>query len=139
MPESFVFENTVAMGPAARTYFAAKLSVETDAWDVYHDLKNGVTGFVLVDPRSPESYAKGHIPGAVNSSHHALDRSIAEKLPEARLYIVYCSGPGCNAAAKAAVKLASYGIAVREMIGGLEWWQKSGYPVHAGADPGSFS
>jgi rhodanese-related sulfurtransferase len=43
--------------------------------------------------------------------------------------VVYCWGPGCNAATKAAAKLASLGFQVKEMIGGLEYWRREGYPV----------
>ena len=47
--------------------------------------------------------------------------------------VVYCWGPGCNGATKAAVKLSALGFPVKEMIGGIEYWEdKERYPVERG-------
>ncbi len=43
--------------------------------------------------------------------------------------MVYCCGPACNGAAKGAVRLASLGFRVKEMLGGIEYWRKEGGPV----------
>jgi rhodanese-related sulfurtransferase len=43
--------------------------------------------------------------------------------------VVYCWGPGCNGAVKAAVNLARMGRPVKEMIGGFEYWVREGHPV----------
>jgi rhodanese-related sulfurtransferase len=103
----------------AADYFAAKLAFETDADDVAAALASGDPGFVVVDARSPEAYAAGHIPGA---------RRAGEPLPHGPL-VVYCWGPGCNGATKLAHALATRGHAVKEMIGGFEYWVREGHPV----------
>src|SRR5207245_11627846 len=46
-----------------------------------------------------------------------------------RSVVVYCWGPACNAATKAAVRLAALGFRVKEMIGGIEYWDREGYGV----------
>ena len=46
-----------------------------------------------------------------------------------RLYVVYCDGVGCNASTSAALKMAKLGFTVKELIGGLDWWKKSGFPT----------
>jgi hypothetical protein len=43
--------------------------------------------------------------------------------------VVRCWGPACNAAAKAAVRLAALGYAVKEMVGGLEYGRHEGHAV----------
>jgi rhodanese-related sulfurtransferase len=43
--------------------------------------------------------------------------------------VTYCWGPGCNSSTKAALKLASLGFKVKEMIGGLEYWRHEGLPI----------
>ena len=49
--------------------------------------------------------------------------------PVDTLIVVYCWGPGCNASTKAALKLAQLGYAVKEMIGGIEYWESEGLPL----------
>lgn len=41
----------------------------------------------------------------------------------------YCDGIGCNASTKTALKLLMLGFEVRELIGGLDWWKRDGYPT----------
>jgi hypothetical protein len=42
---------------------------------------------------------------------------------------VYCWGPGCDGATRAAHELVRRGYQVREMIGGIEYWIREGFPV----------
>ena len=40
---------------------------------------------------------------------------------------------GCNGATKAAMQLSALGFAVKEMIGGMEYWEeRERYPVECG-------
>ena len=50
-------------------------------------------------------------------------------LPAGALLVTYCWGPGCNAATKAAARLARLGFRVKEMLGGFEYWEREGHPV----------
>ena len=50
----------------AAAHFARRLAVETDVSDVHAALESGRPGFVLLDSRSAESWAQGHVPGAVH-------------------------------------------------------------------------
>ena len=43
--------------------------------------------------------------------------------------MVYCAGPHCNGANKAAVKLAALGYPVKEMIGGVTGWLDEGFEL----------
>ena len=119
-----------AVDPAtANHHFVSKLSVETDAADVHFDLQRGVDGFVVVDARSAEAYARRHIPGAINLPHRSITAETAAVLPKDKLVVTYCWGPGCNASTKAAARLSGLGFRVKELIGGIEYWQKEGYAV----------
>ena len=113
----------------AAAHFAHRLAVETDVSDVAAALESGRPGFVLLDSRSADSWAQGHVPGAV----HLPGREIAVRAP-AELdrsvpVVTYCWGPGCNGATRAALALATLGFRVREMIGGFEYWAREGLPV----------
>lgn len=110
-------------------YFLTKLRCETDPYDVHHDLSRGAGGFVVLDVRRPESYAEEHVAGAVSLSHHDLTPEVIAGLDRDVVYVTYGWGPGCNAATKGAAKLAAHGLRVKEMIGGLEYWKRAGYPT----------
>jgi rhodanese-related sulfurtransferase len=126
---SFVTEIPAADPAEARLHFAAKLAVETDPWDVNADLERGGERIVVVDARGPEAYADCHVRGAINLPHRSITAETTAALPADRVVVVYCWGPACNAAAKAALRLSSLGFRVKEMIGGLEYWRHEGFAV----------
>jgi rhodanese-related sulfurtransferase len=53
--------------------------------------------------------------------------------PKSTLFVVYCAGPHCNGANKAAVKLAALGYPVKEMIGGVTGWLDEGFELSVAA------
>jgi rhodanese-related sulfurtransferase len=132
-PDSMVLEVPPADPETARRHYAAKLTVETDPSDVYHDLEAGVPGLVVADVRPPEAYAEGHVAGAVNLPYRGLDEDSTAHLSRDAVYVVYCWDPGCNAGAKGAQRLAELGFRVKEMIGGFEYWKRNGYPIESGS------
>lgn len=124
-----VLEATAADPRLALAHFESLLAFETDCWDVDASLKHSDPGFVLLDVRSPQAYAKGHVPGAINIPHRTLtERTLAAYGPET-LFVVYCSGPHCNGADKAAVRLSRLGRSVKKMIGGVEGWKDEGFQL----------
>ena len=110
-------------------HFAGLLSFETDCWDVHHDL--GSSAFVLLDVRSPDLYAAGHVPGALNVPHARINERNLAAHPADTLFVVYCSGPHCNGADRAALRLATLGRPVKKMIGGIEGWKDEGFELVA--------
>jgi rhodanese-related sulfurtransferase len=110
----------------AHDHFASRLALETDVADVAAALED--RDFVLVDARSDEAFAAGHVPGAISLPHARITAETAAALPDG-LVVAYCWGPSCNGAAKAAVKLAEHGRPVKEMLGGFEYWRREGHPV----------
>jgi rhodanese-related sulfurtransferase len=126
--------NAVTQVPAAPSalavaHFEAEFTFEADCWDVNDAMKSGNPGFVLVDVRSHELYARGHVPGAVSIPHGKLIASrLAEYSPDT-LFVVYCAGPHCNGAARGALKLAKLGRPVKLMAGGITGWLDEGFTL----------
>ena len=56
-----------AVMDAQQAQYANKLACEIDSWDLSVALAAG-DGVVVVDARSPEAFARDHIPGAGNST-----------------------------------------------------------------------
>ena len=126
---SRILETSPADPTTANNHFLSKLAFETDPSDVYHDIKNKLSGFIVLDARTPETYAKGHVPGAINMPHRAIDAVSTASLPRDKVIVTYCDGVLCNASTKAAAKLTALGFKVKEMLDGMNGWTKEGYPI----------
>ena len=109
-------------------HYEDKLRYETDSWDLNTAIQNGER-IAVIDTRSPEAFAKEHISGAVNLPHRNMSEDTTAHLDREVLYITYCDGIGCNASTKGALKMAQLGFRVKELIGGLDWWKRDGYPT----------
>jgi rhodanese-related sulfurtransferase len=113
----------------AAAWFAAKLAAQTDVSDVRAALALDEPGFTLVDTRSLAAWRQGHIPGAVHLPTAMIPVRAARLLDPAVPVVTHCWGPGCDGATKAALALARRGYRVKEMIGGIEYWIREGFPV----------
>ncbi|WDE13077.1 rhodanese-like domain-containing protein [Thalassomonas haliotis] len=125
----------LAFAPAhtdsANHFFSAKLAYETDCSDVYADIRSGNKAFVLLDVRSVQAFEKSHAITAVSMPHAGISRQSLSKYPDDTVFVVYCWGPGCNGASKAASKISALGYGVKEMIGGIHYWEDfERYPVN---------
>jgi rhodanese-related sulfurtransferase len=124
-----VTEVPAAASEDAVAHFSALRAFETDCWDVHAAMAASSRDFVLLDVRSPESYAAGHVPGAVNLPHGRIVERNLEDWPAESLFVVYCAGPHCNGADKAALRLARLGRPVKKMIGGVTGWLDEGFEL----------
>lgn len=109
-------------------HFSHKLRFETDPSDVYAAWQSG-SGLVLVDSRGEDSWRQGRAANAVHLPTAMIAEKASELIPRDSLVVVYCWGPGCNGAAKAALEFARLGYQVKEMTGGFEYWAREGFPV----------
>lgn len=127
------FSQVTAVPPAppgvALAHFESLLALETDCWDVHQSLAGGRADFVLLDVRSSALFAAGHVPGAVNLPHgRIVERNLAGYSQET-VFVVYCAGPHCNGADRAAARIARLGRPVKKMIGGIEGWKDEGFDL----------
>jgi len=130
-PASAVSEIAAADSADARRHFERLLTFETDCWDVHAAIAAGAHDFVLLDVRSPEAFASGHVTGAINLPHARITDRNLQAYPAETLFVVYCSGPHCNGADRAALRLARLGRPVKKMIGGTEGWKAEGFSLES--------
>ena len=123
---SFALENPAADPENARVHFQAKLTFETDPWDVKTDMERGRSDFIVIDVRRREDFEARRIAGAISLPYRSINAETTAQLPKDKIMVTYCWGPGCNSSTKGALKLASLGFHVKELIGGLEYWIKEG-------------
>ena len=126
LPVSPVTDVAPADPETALAHFEALLTFETDCWDVHVAMEKGDRGFVLLDVRGPEHYAEGHAPGAINFPYRKMTEQTLSAYPPDTVFVVYCDGPHCNGADRAAIRLARLGRPVKKMIGGIEGWKDEG-------------
>lgn len=127
---SYVTEFPAAEPQEAVTHFLRRLSVETDCADVHHALTNNEQDFVLLHVvGKPEQFARRHVPGAIHMPWSQITEARMAQWPADTLFVVYCAGPHCNGADRAALKLARLGLLVKIMIGGITGWEDEQYAV----------
>ena len=117
----------VATQSDAIAHFRGRLGFESDVSDVAAALAEAEPGFVLVDTRSEASWQQGHVPGAIHLPGRRIAAEAAERIPAGTRVVVYCWGPGCNGATRAALEFALLGHPVKEMLGGFEYWVREGF------------
>ncbi len=87
---------------------------------------------LLIDARTPEEFAVGHIPGAVNIAVDRLEEFVEqmEALPQDKLLICYCDGPPCDKGETLARLLFEQGFKrCAYYDAGLDDWKANGGEV----------
>ncbi len=121
---------------SAVEYFKAKLSYEMTPWTLKSLLVDGTptscglkpADLLVLDVRSPEAFAEGHLPSALNIPLADLPGKLAS-LPKDKTIVTYCANLTCALAPKAALTLAEKGLKVMELFGGIQTWQEKGFPL----------
>ena len=79
------------------------------------------SGRILLDVRTPEEFASGHIPGAVNIPNESIGTQQIPELPDkAQRILVYCRSG--NRSKQASEKLAALGYTNVIEFGGINSW-----------------
>jgi rhodanese-related sulfurtransferase len=129
---SALFDHVAAPEDAVR-HFRGRLGFETDVSDVAAALAADQPGFVLVDTRSEAAWVAGRVPGALHLPGRRIHDEAQERIAPGTPIVVYCWGPGCNGATRAALAFATLGHPVKEMLGGFEYWAREGFEVERDA------
>lgn len=130
-----VTEFPTASSKDALNHFERTMAYETDCWDVHESQLSGNPDYILLDVRSPTMYEAGHIPGAINLPHGKIINKKMSEWPENTIFVVYCAGPHCNGASRAAIRLAKLGRPVKSMPGGITGWVDEGFALATGKEP----
>ena len=116
-----------------RDYYLSESAVHISPHAVRVNMDKGKTNYLLVDLRSPQEYAAGHVIGAVNiyaykapsvSAYDEVDRIVGAfaALPKDKEIIVYCYSMPCMTSRDIGKMLAEHGIYVKMLtIGWNEW------------------
>ena len=108
-------------------FFETKLDLEMGPYGIKQAIDSGER-LQIVDLRTPELFAKGHVPGAVNVNFDELDAASA-RFDKSTPVVLYCYNITCNLAAKAALQLAKKGFKVKELVGGYQEYANANLPL----------
>ena len=91
---------------------------------------------LVIDTRSHEAYAAGHIQGAVSIPGESLAKRL-ETVPRDKTVVVYCSfrRPGHSASEAAGVLLREAGRTVKVLYGGFPAWREAGQAIERADEP----
>ncbi|MDQ6957117.1 MAG: rhodanese-like domain-containing protein [Mariprofundaceae bacterium] len=97
------------------------------AYQHWQQGKNSPIPFIMLDVRTADEYAEGHIKGAILIPVQVLETRLAE-VPKNKQVYVYCHSG--TRSARAATMLAKHGFTnIENVVGGIEAWKGAGYPV----------
>ena len=86
--------------------------------------------FKLVEVLSPDSYKKGHIPGAINIPVDKLKTEAKKQLKKTDTIVVYCASYTCHASTNAAALLGKMGYKkVLDYKAGKQGWKDAGLEI----------
>jgi rhodanese-related sulfurtransferase len=112
----------------AADYFRNKLAYEMSPYTLNAHIEKDSPAYYVVDVRSKEEFAEGHLPRANSVPLADLPKRLAS-LPKDKMIITYCGSLTCQLAPTAALQLAEKGYKVMELHGGFKEWKEGGYPV----------
>ena len=118
-------------GPPKDTAAANTIS-EIPAEELYNRIEAN-TAPLIIDVRSPDEFAAGHLPGALNVAHSEFVEYPAESvalLPTARdaEIVVHCVSGKRAGIAMDVITSAGYSN-VGHLIGDFSGWEAAGYPI----------
>src|ERR1051325_220179 len=111
-------------------FYRAKMDAEWGPYDLQHQQESNAANIIVIDTRDAESFAKEHIPGAVNIPTDELPRRLNE-LPKDKDMVPYCWSVVCHLATRASLFLAEKGYRVHELAGGIEYWKNYKMPLES--------
>ena len=82
----------------------------------------------LLDVRTEDEFAQGHLAGAINIPFASIERGI-ERLPRDQPIIAYCRGPYCVLSVEASAILRAQGYDIRRLEDGYPEWKAAGLPI----------
>ncbi len=81
---------------------------------------------ILIDVRTPQEFASGHIPGAVNIAVEELAQRLNE-VPQDKPVVLYCRSGNRSGQAAQILDRAGYGQIYD--LGAIITWAEQGYPI----------
>ena len=114
--------------------FASQLLLAADVVDIKSDAlleraKKMDESFVILDVRTPEEFAQGHVPGAINIPHDKLADRVAELLGAKNKDVVLYCRSGKRAGLAAETLTANGFKKLLHLEGDMQKWTEANRPT----------
>ena len=121
-----LFSVSARAGPATKP--STQSAIRTIGVDEFEKLTADSSN-VILDVRTPEEFAAGHLPGAINIDFNAEDfEQKVSALDKNKTYLVHCASGGRSA--RACKKLDRLNFpSLYNLKGGIAAWEKAGKKV----------
>jgi rhodanese-related sulfurtransferase len=117
---------TSAASPVAKQEF---LDLSAKQAYVLIEQNKGNAGFIILDVRTPQEFAEGHLANAVNVDFNATGfNTEMSKLDKEMTYLVYCRAGNRSRGALEVMKKLDF-PRVYHLVNGIVEWQNEGLPV----------
>jgi rhodanese-related sulfurtransferase len=94
-------------------------------------LASAPAGLVVLDVRTPEEFAAGHLAGAIGLDFYAATfADDLAALDREAPYLLYCRSGNRSAETREMMRSLGF-LEVREIAGGITAWVEAGFPVEA--------
>ena len=105
------------------------MAISKSSWVLIAELD----GALLLDVRTPEGWAEGHLAGAAHKDYWGDDNFDAamNSIPRDRPVLVYCAGGGRSGLTAQELNKAGH-LEVYNLEDGITGWQDAGLPVTTG-------
>jgi rhodanese-related sulfurtransferase len=95
-------------------------------------IESAPADLVVLDVRTPDEFASGHLSGASNIDFYASDfKAQIDALDKSATYVVYCHSGNRSGQATTIMKDLGFQT-VYNVEGGINAWEQAGLPVTAG-------
>ena len=125
-----VLNGAICAGPASAGKPPAAATVKNVAPDEAEALMKNSPNLIILDVRTPDEFAEGHIPGAMNADFLGDDfeKHIAA-LPADRPLIVHCAAGNRSARAVAKIAAMQKSAQIFHLKLGFNGWKAAGKPI----------
>lgn len=101
----------------------------TEAYAIFA-LDAGHYNFTIIDVRTPQEYATGHIPGALDRDYYSpIFKDDINDFNKDKIYLVYCGSGARSAAARDIMEELGFKHIIN-MTGGFSAWLAAGFPAN---------
>lgn len=99
-----------------------------EAYDLIRENKDNQS-FIIIDVRTPEEFANGHIENAVNLDYYSEKfRDELNELDKGKTYLIYCRSGNRSGKALSIMEELAF-REVYNILGGIIQWKAEGYPL----------
>lgn len=116
---------------SAGTVVKSGASLNIDAQKASQIIEDHSAGndLAVIDVRTPEEFASGHIGGAVNIDVMSSSfREVIGALEREKIFVIYCLAGSRSSKALAIMQEMGF-KSVYNLFGGIKEWKSAGYPV----------